>query len=71
MRKLFYLVFVCCLCSCSITEKEHEFNLETNGSFGDVKEFSYKGHNYIKFTEGLYKCCVVHNPDCKKCKEHE
>ena len=31
----------------------------------------YKGHDYIKFTDGIHRCGVVHNPYCKKCKEHE
>lgn len=71
MKHVFYLVFVCCLCSCNHAEKEHSFYSETNGYFRVVEEFSYKGHDYIKFTDGIYRCGVVHNPDCKKCKEHE
>lgn len=73
MKYVFYLVFVCCLCSCANTEKENKYletNLETNNSFGNITEFSYNGHNYIKFVDGLYRCGVVHNPDCKKCKEN-
>lgn len=27
-----------------------------------TEEFEYKGHQYIKFDNG-----VVHNPECKKC----
>ena len=37
-----------------------------------VTEFNYKGHDYIKFSEGFeYKgyAGVVHNPECKKCLE--
>jgi hypothetical protein len=29
-----------------------------------IKEFQYKGHDYIQFWSS-----VVHNPDCKKCNQ--
>ena len=66
MKYVIYLVFVCCLCSCTNTEKENKY-LETNNSFKNITEFSYNEHDYIKF-DGFHRCGVVHNPDCKKCK---
>ena len=80
MKTLFYIFAVCmAVCSCSKSDKfqirnfklENEIYEMTNGAWDNIQEFSYKGHDYIKFTNGIYRCGVVHNPDCKKCKEHE
>ena len=65
MKSLMYL-FICCICLCSC----NSFEKETNCSFDKVEEFTYKGHDYIKFAYGLYGCGVVHDPECKMCKEH-
>ena len=70
MRKLFYLCFICCLCSCDFVEQEKQFRNATDNTFNYVKEFKYKGHEYIKFSANS-SYGVVHNPECKKCKEHE
>ena len=70
MRKLFYLCFICCLCSCDVVEQERQFRNATDNTFNYVKEFKYKGHEYIKFSANS-SYGVVHNPECKKCKEYE
>lgn len=70
MRKLFYLCFILCLCSCDAVEQERHFRNATDNTFNYVKEFKYKGHEYIKFSSNS-SYGVVHNPECKKCKEHE
>lgn len=70
MRKLFYLCFICCLCSCDVAEQERQSRNATDNEFNYVKEFTYKEHEYIKFSANR-SCGVVHNPECKKCKEHE
>lgn len=70
MRKIFYLCFICCLCSCDFVEQERHFRNATDNTFNYVKEFKYKGHEYIKFSANS-SYDVVHNPECKKCKEYE
>lgn len=63
------LMLVLSGCHCSICEEE-----QTKKNYympENVKEFNYKGHDYIKFEDSYsqYKNSgVVHNPDCKKCR---
>jgi hypothetical protein len=46
---------------------------KSNGSPGVYKEpvikFEYNGHQYIRFGE-YQSTCVVHDPDCEKCKQN-
>lgn len=38
------------------------YNNAKADNLNSTEEFEYKGHQYIKFDNG-----VVHNPECKKC----
>lgn len=67
MKYLFCLLVVLCMYSCDIVERQNKYIEETNNCFIDVKEFTYNEHEYIKFSDRS-QVCVVHNPDCKKCK---
>ena len=50
---------------------EGEFPMEsTSEEKIKAKSFDYKGHQYILFEEAraLGASSILHNPDCKKCK---
>lgn len=37
---------------------------------GNVGEFTYKGHDYIRFSYGS-GAGIVHDPECKKCNHKD
>jgi len=42
--------------------------------FSGITKFSYNGHDYIAFTLSSSKeanHCIVHDPDCKRCKNNK
>lgn len=72
MKYLPYLLITCFICvvvfiMVMIYKSSNTFTQKTNNSFSNIKEYTYNEHDYIKFSEG-YRCGVVHDPDCKKCK---
>lgn len=54
-------IFVVALVALVIYNNAKADNLNSSEEF-KTEEFEYKGHQYIKFDNG-----VVHNPECKKC----
>lgn len=52
----------------SVTGGTHGFiSDEDRGKVGTIREFRYKGHEYIQFdiiTSHNGRCGIVHNPDC-------
>ena len=66
IASLLMLVLSGCHCNREEVKKKKNYYMPEN-----VKEFNYKGHDYIKFEDSYsqYKNSgVVHNPDCKKCR---
>ena len=66
IASLLMLVLSGCHCICEEEQTIKNYYMPEN-----VKEFNYKGHDYIKFEDSYsqYKNSgVVHNPDCKKCR---
>lgn len=66
IASLLMLVLSGCYCNCEEVQTKKNYYMPDN-----VKEFNYKGHDYIKFEDSYsqYKNSgVVHNPDCKKCR---
>ena len=66
IASLLMIVLSGCHCICEEEQTKKNYYMPEN-----VKEFNYKGHDYIKFEDSYsqYKNSgVVHNPDCKKCR---
>ena len=66
IASLLMLVLSGCHCNCEEVQTKKNYYMPEN-----VKEFNYKGHDYIKFEDSYsqYKNSgVVHNPDYKKCR---
>jgi len=82
MKKLFLLVLGLILlvgCEPNLTESKSEDepapiqvtdNVGQIPGFRGVTRFTYNKHDYLVFTltNGENRLCVVHDPDCKKCK---
>lgn len=73
MKNLILLTLVLfVLNSCCSDDPNNQRDQCTDNHWSTIKEFQYKGHDYIRFgrfrndssTEG-----VVHNPECKKCQD--
>ena len=66
IASLLMLVLSGCHCNCKEVQTKKNYYMPEN-----VKEFNYKGHDYIKFEDSYsqYKNSgVVHKPNCKKCR---
>lgn len=84
MKKLFLIVFGLILlvgCRPSLTKSKNDSepapiqvtdNIGNIPGFYGVTSFTYNKHDYLVFTlttvNDETQLCVVHNPDCKKCK---
>lgn len=81
MKKFIPLLITLFLFSCKCPPKEESTDSnpprdrEWNDTFkyGSIDSIIYHGHQYIMFMyePGLNRgiCSVVHDPDCKKCRE--
>ena len=75
---LFVIITILLLCSCQNTSRSTEIktvddSILDNSDFNNpkVNEFIYKNHEYVKFRWGTghqTNTGVIHNPDCKFCK---
>ena len=54
---------------CEPTNEEIKHREEERESGHPFTEFVLRGHNYIKFGQDKMRC-IVHDPDCKKCKKN-
>lgn len=74
MKKILLLFLIILLSSCYKPVKEEEATRTVSEGvipFNEAIHFEYKNHEYIKFYESLGNLTnsgVVHNPDCKYCK---
>ena len=74
---LFVIITILLLCSCKNTSRSTEIKTVDDSQLDNsefhnpkVNEFIYKNHEYIKFSwgTGSPNTGVIHNPDCKFCK---
>lgn len=78
MKKLFTIAIISCIigAGCIYAHAQGWFKDTWPAHIGDtrnmymVREFSYKGHEYIHFTaRGSYgDAGIVHNPSCRSCR---
>ena len=65
MKKLLLILFSILFISCNNIHDKEIIPIEETGIYKIV----YKEHDYLMFNITGYKAGVVHDPDCRKCKQ--